>query len=173
MYISILIKINNHRIGFLLSLCKEVQECDKLYRNLAEAKIQLWGPYTIIRIFGTIISFCDSDAERQFAFADGGYWSDHRFNMDHFYKVQSLHCIQKEVLIQFLVPYSVLNCGQQTEKGEERKRSSQKKKHVFGSLENNDVQSIMNKSIVNKNVCWKMMLTREEVRLDMAEGPAT
>lgn len=41
MYISILIKINNHRIGFLFSLCKEVQECDKLYRNLAEAKIQL------------------------------------------------------------------------------------------------------------------------------------
>ena len=141
------------------SLCKEVQECDKLYRNLVEAKIQLWGPYTIIRIFGMIISLCDSDAERQFAFADGGYWSDHRFNTDHFYKAQSLHCIQKEVSIQFLVPYSVLNCGHQTEKGEERKRSSQKKKHVFGSLENNDVQSVMNKSIVSKMCvekrCWR------------------
>lgn len=63
--------------------------------------------------------------------------------MDHFYKVQI--CIQKEVLIQFLVPYSVLNFGYQTrkekkKKGKERKRS-QKKKHAFGSLENNDVQS--------------------------------
>lgn len=46
--------------------------------------------------------------------------------MDHFYKVQI--CIQKEVLIQFLVPYSVLNFGYQTRK--EKKKKGKKEKDL-------------------------------------------
>ena len=47
--------------------------------------------------------------------------------MDHFYKVQI--CIQKEVLIQFLVPYSVVNFGYQTRK--EKKKKGKKEKDLL------------------------------------------
>ena len=36
------------------TLCKEVQECGQLYRNLVEAKMQLGGPHTPPGVLGPI-----------------------------------------------------------------------------------------------------------------------
>lgn len=144
MYISILIKINNHRIGFLFSpLCKEVQECGKLYRNLVEAKIQLWGPYTITRIFGTIHFPLYWDAERKRSFTAGGVCQITDLTLT-ICQVQILHRMQKEVLTQFLVPYFCCKLwipNQRQRKDKEKKKIFSEVKPVFGSLETNDVQS--------------------------------
>lgn len=64
MYILTLIKKSNQKIGRLSPLVKEVEECDQLYKNLVEAKIQVRGPCTQAWISGTPTCLCSSALER-------------------------------------------------------------------------------------------------------------
>lgn len=141
MYISILIKINNHRIAFLFSpfvkRFENVVHCIEISlkpKSSSEGLTQLRG------YLAQSISLRDSDAKRRLAFAAGGYCQVVGF-ASTVCRLRLLHCIQREVLMQLLLLHSGFKLWIPNRKGKERKKKILEEKHVFRSLENHDVQS--------------------------------
>lgn len=125
MYISILIKINNHRIGFLfppfVKRSKNVVSCIEILlkpKSSSEGLTQLRG------YLAQSISFCDSDAKRRLGICSWRWVSARRFHIDRL-RSATLNTAFKgrsEYSSWFFTP--VLNFGYQTKKEKkERKRS--------------------------------------------------
>lgn len=105
MYISILIKINNHRIGFLFfPFVKRFKNVVNCIETLLKPKSSSEGLTQLLGYLAQSIPLCGSDAERKRAFTAGGVCQITDVTLT-IRQVQILHRMKKEVLTQFLVPY--------------------------------------------------------------------